>query len=99
MRYIVLTLFPEVILPYCQSSILGRAINSGAITVETVNPRDFTQDPHRKVDDTPYGGGPGMVMQCDPIVRAWESLALPDKTLTIVLTPSGKPLQQQTVCG
>ena len=62
MRYYVVSLFPEIVRAFCADGLLGRAQKSGAIHVCTVNPRDFTTDKHRTVDDTPYGGGSGMVM-------------------------------------
>ncbi|MBO7673336.1 tRNA (guanosine(37)-N1)-methyltransferase TrmD [bacterium] len=92
MRFDVLTLFPEIIENYCSESIVGRATESGIFTVNTVNPRDYTLDKHKKVDDTPYGGGAGMVLMAQPYVDAYESVEKLDNSLTIMLTPQGKPL-------
>lgn len=95
MRFIVLSLFPEVITHYCAASIIGRGQQAGHISVEVINPRDFTHDKHHKVDDTPYGGGAGMVMMAPPIVEAYESITdLPPNTPTILTTPSGQPFKQ-----
>jgi len=74
MKFNVLTIFPELVSHYCSASILGRAQAEGRMKVATVNPRDFTKDKHRTVDDTPYGGGPGMVMMAEPIFLALQSL-------------------------
>lgn len=97
MRFDVLTLFPEIIESYCSESIMGRATNSGVFSVNTVNPRDFTLDKHKKVDDTPYGGGAGMVLMAQPYVDAYESVEKLDNSLTIMLTPQGKPLDYAMV--
>lgn len=97
LRFIVLTLFPEVIHHYCQASIIGRGQQAGHITVETVNPRDFANDKHKHVDDTPYGGGAGMVMMAPPIIEAYESIqGLPANSPTLITTPAGQPFTQQT---
>ncbi|MBX2859765.1 MAG: tRNA (guanosine(37)-N1)-methyltransferase TrmD [Vampirovibrio sp.] len=91
MKFSILTLFPEIIESYTQASIVGRGVTSGVISVETVNPRDFTTDPHRKVDDAPYGGGSGMVMTCQPIEDAFKSLLpLSKPNRVLVMTPQGK---------
>ncbi len=74
MTYHIVTIFPEAFESYLNSSILKRAIENKIIAVKFYNPRDFTEDKHRKVDDRPYGGGPGMVMYALPIIRAVESI-------------------------
>ena len=74
-RFHIVTLFPEIVRPYMDASILGRAQESEHISVSYINPRDFSQDRHQKVDDRPYGGGPGMVMGVDPLVRALASIS------------------------
>ena len=74
MNYHVLTLFPEMIEQGLHTSILGRAMERGLITLETVDIRDYTEDRHRKVDDYPYGGGAGMVMQAEPVYQACEAV-------------------------
>lgn len=92
MKFSVLTLFPAIIETYTQTSIIGRACQNNCIEVETVNFRDFSTDPHNKVDESPFGGGSGMVLTCQPIYDAWQSLQpLAPAAKTIVLTPTGKP--------
>jgi len=93
MRVDVLTLFPEMFAGPLGHSILGRAIGRGLLQVQLTNPRDFTTDRHRTVDDYPYGGGPGMVMKPDPIFTAVESLARPDDPI-ILLSPQGRVFSQ-----
>ena len=97
MRFDVLTLFPEMIETHCAYSILKRAIMAGVIEVNTVNPRDFTHDKHRKVDDTPYGGGAGMVLMPQPYVDAYESIKQIKNSITIMLSPQGEPLKESLV--
>lgn len=75
MNFHVLTLFPEMILQGLNTSITGRAIEKGLISVNAVNIRDFSEDKHSKVDDYPYGGGAGMVMQAEPVYKAYGYLA------------------------
>ena len=70
MNFYVMTLFPEMIEKGVQSSILGRAGQNGLLSVEAVNIRDYTEDKHKKVDDYPYGGGAGMLMQAQPVMTA-----------------------------
>jgi len=98
MRFDVLTLFPEVIEHYCGVSIMKRAKEGGVFEVNTVNPRDFTIDKHKKVDDTPYGGGAGMVLAPQPYVDAYESIEKLDNTITVMLSPQGEPLCEKLVC-
>ena len=90
MKFTTLTLFPEMIENYCKQSILKRAIEKGIIEAETINPRDFTLDKHKKVDDTPYGGGAGMVLAAQPFVDAYESIEQSKNAITIMLTPQGE---------
>jgi tRNA (guanine37-N1)-methyltransferase len=93
MRIDVLTLFPEMLAGALGHSILGRALERGVLSVGLVNPRDFTTDRHRTVDDYPYGGGPGMVMKPGPLVEAVESVARPGSR-TILLSPRGRAFGQ-----
>ena len=97
MRFDVLTLFPEIIESYCNVSIMKRAQESSIFTVNTVNPRDFTIDKHKKVDDTPYGGGAGMVLMAQPYVDAYESVEKSENSITIMLSPQGEPLDEKIV--
>jgi len=93
----VVALFPELVAPLFQHSILGRAASRGLVRFHPVQIRDFSTNKHHTVDDTPYGGGSGMVMQCAPVVAALESLPKgPDGEgpLRILLTPQGKVFRQ-----
>jgi len=96
MKFDVITLFPDIIKNYCSHSIMGRAAKQGIICVNTINPRDFSKDKHKKVDDTPYGGGAGMVLMCQPIYDAYESIEKLSKSVSIIFTPQGKPFNQET---
>ncbi len=95
-RYHVLTLFPEMIENGLRTSITGRAIEQGILGLHTVNIRDFADNRHNKVDDYPYGGGAGMVMQAEPVYRAWESVQkkIGKKPRTIYVTPQGATFRQ-----
>ena len=97
MIFDVLTLFPEMIESYCGFSIIKRASQAEIITVNTVNPRDFTLDKHKKVDDTPYGGGAGMVLMAQPYVDAYESVPRLANSMTIMLSPQGETLNDNIV--
>ena len=99
MTFDVITLFPEMIENYCSFSILKRAVESGVISVNTINPRDFTLDKHKKVDDTPYGGGAGMVLMAQPYVDAYESILRLENSITVMLSPQGEPLNDSIVDG
>ncbi len=99
MRIDVLTLFPEVFPPVLNASITGRAQAAGLVEFNLVNIRDYTENKHSKVDDRPFGGGPGMVMMCQPVwdaVLAAEALD-PRRATRILLTPQGRPLTQAIV--
>lgn len=91
MIFDVMTLFPEMIEQACNYSILKRALDNNIISVNTVNPRDFTLDKHKKVDDTPYGGGAGMVLMAQPYVDAYNSIEQVEKSVTVMLSPQGEP--------
>lgn len=97
MRIDVATLFPEMCEVVLSESILGRARKNGALTVQCWNIRDYTLDKHRRVDDVPYGGGRGMVMQADPIYRCYEAVQAEAGTQPhrIYLSPKGSVLTQQ----
>jgi len=96
MKVDVLTIFPEIFESgYLRVGILGRAIEKNLISINIVNLRDFTDDPHRSTDDRPYGGGDGMVMKPEPIVRAVESLGeIGSNSLRILLSPQGEKFDQ-----
>lgn len=97
MIFDVLTLFPEMIKNLTQFSIIKRACDSKIIEINTINPRDYSLDKHKKVDDTPYGGGAGMVLMPQPYVDAYENINKCDNSITIMLTPQGEPLNEQLV--
>ena len=104
MDFHVLTLFPDMVRQGLNTSIIGRAIKDGHITLNTVNIRDFSVNKHNRVDDYPYGGGAGMVIQAEPVYRAWESVAKNSKAIKqgkkprcIYLTPQGKVFHQTMV--
>ena len=97
MRFDVLTLFPELIESHMNFSIMKRAVDDGIIEVHTVNPRDYTLDKHKKVDDTPYGGGAGMVLMPQPYVDCYEGVNKLDNSVTIMMTPQGEPLSDKVV--
>lgn len=97
MIFDVLTLFPEMIESSCNYSILKRAIESGILEINTINPRDFTLDKHKKVDDSPYGGGAGMVLMVQPYVDAYESVKTLENSVTVMLSPQGEPLNDKIV--
>lgn len=97
MIFDVLTLFPEMIESCCSYSILKRAVDKDILSVNTINPRDFTLDKHKKVDDTPYGGGAGMVLMAQPYVDAYESIEKNENSVTVMLSPQGEPLTDSLV--
>lgn len=94
----IVSIFPEMFEPVLKVSITGRAITKGALIVRPHNLRDYTTDRHRTTDDTPYGGGSGMVMILDPLVRSISVIeAEHGRARKIVLAPTGKPLTQKLV--
>ena len=109
MHFHIITLFPEVCQAYTDASILGRAqkaekgkgakVKGKKITVSYYNPRDFSKDKNKKVDERPYGGGPGMVMQVEPVVRAWEKAVGrkkdESKIKTLIMSPRGRMFTQE----
>jgi tRNA (guanine37-N1)-methyltransferase len=98
MIFEVVTLFPEMFGSVLSASLLGKAAEKGALTVHLTDPRAFTTDKHHSVDDTPYGGGAGMVMRPDPLVTAIEAVeAARGPAHKILLSPTGAPLTQPTV--
>lgn len=108
MHFHVITLFPEVCQTYTDASVLGRAqktekgrgskVRGKKIAVSYYNPRDFTTDKHHKVDDKPYGGGPGMVMKAEPILKAWQKAVGrkqdQKKVKTLIMSPRGTVFTQ-----
>ena len=94
MKIDIITLFPQMLNSFFESSILKRAINRNLVSINFINPRDFTNDKHHTTDDRPFGGGPGMIMKPEPLFLAVESVKI-DKSLVILLSPSGKPFKQE----
>ncbi len=95
MKFDVLTLFPEMFEPIKQS-IIGKAVEKKLIDINLINIRDFSKDKHKKVDDTPYGGGAGMVMRPDVVYDAYQSVK-EERAKVIYMSPQGKTLNQQIV--
>lgn len=96
MKFDILTLFPNMFSSPFQESILGKAIQKGLMDLRIINIRDFALDKHQVVDDSPYGGGQGMVMKVEPIARAIEWARSEDpSSWTIYLTPQGRPFNQE----
>ena len=95
MKISILTLFPEMFEGFINTSIIKRAIENKKVEIELINFRDYTNDPHGKVDDTPYGGGAGMVLSCQPIFDCVEAIKTPESKV-ILLIPSGVPYKQKT---
>ena len=91
----ILTIFPEFFNSPLKVSLLGKAIKDKKLSVTVHNFRDFAEDKHQKVDDIPYGGGPGMVMKPEPLVRAVRSIPKQEKSLCVLLSPRGVPFSQQ----
>lgn len=109
MNFHVITLFPEICQAYTDASVLGRAqktdkgkgakVRGKKISVDYYNPRDFSGNKHNKVDDKPYGGGPGMVMRAEPILKAWQKAVGrkkdQKKVKTLIMSPRGKEFTQK----
>jgi len=97
-RFAVITLFPEMFEPFARYGVVGRALETGRAALQCWNPRDYTTDRHQSVDDRPYGGGPGMVMQAEPLARAVAEARreLPEARV-VYLSPQGERLTQARV--
>jgi len=93
LQFHVITIFPEIFQSFLETSLVGKAREAGLVQVDCVDPRDHTTDKHRSVDDTPFGGGEGMVFKPEPVIDAMESV--PGKPFRVLLTPQGRPLCQQ----
>lgn len=92
----LITIFPEIVTPYLEGSILGRAAENKLIDMKAHNLRDFTKDKHKNVDDTPYGGGPGMVMRVEPFENAIKKIRKRNKKVRVIMTAaSGKTFTQK----
>src|SRR3989338_244805 len=95
MIFNIITLFPDAFRSYLNESILKRAIDDKKIAVKFYNPRNFTKDKNKRIDRAPYGGGPGMVIQAEPVIRAIASIQA-KKSKIIWLTPNGKQFTKKT---
>jgi tRNA (guanine37-N1)-methyltransferase len=96
MRIDIVSLFPQIAANALGESIMRRAQERGLVEIHSHNLRDWARDKHRMTDDTPYGGGPGMVMKCEPIFAAVEELQSPQSTV-VLMSPAGRRLAQQLV--
>ncbi len=97
MRFDIVTLFPQMVRDAAGYGVTGKAIERGTVELATWNPRDYTHDRHRTVDDRPYGGGPGMVMKYPPLLDAVNDARLQHdggRSLVVCLSPQGKPIDQ-----
>ena len=96
-RFHILTLFPDMVMDGLNTSIIGRAIDAGLLEINAVNIRDYSTNKHMKVDDYPYGGGAGLVMQPEPVYRAYEDLTkdMKKKPRVVYLTPQGTTFHQE----
>lgn len=94
MRFDVLTLFPELFAPFLATGVTRRAFESGMVDVRFTNPRDFAEGAYRRVDDRPFGGGPGMVMLAEPLMRSLQHVrgSRPDSPRVLLFSPHGRPL-------
>ena len=97
MRFDVVTLFPQMFAALTQSGITSRALEAGLWQLQTWNPRDFTKDNYRTVDDRPFGGGPGMVMLAEPLEKALEAARAAGGGRVIYLSPQGRKLDHRRV--
>ncbi|MCO7225520.1 tRNA (guanosine(37)-N1)-methyltransferase TrmD [Pleionea sp. CnH1-48] len=99
MHFALVTLFPEMFQAITEYGVTGRAIRRGLVDVSFVNPRDFTQDKHRTVDDRPYGGGPGMLMLAEPLSKAIQAAKsqVGNDAHVVYLSPQGRPASQQVI--
>ncbi|HNV97341.1 MAG TPA: tRNA (guanosine(37)-N1)-methyltransferase TrmD [bacterium] len=95
MEFNIITIFPHIVDSYYKESILGRAQKNKIIKINYINLRDFTNDKHRSVDDSPYGGGAGMILKVEPIVKAIKSIKRKKKSKIILLDPKGKKYNQK----
>ena len=95
MKISILTLFPEMCEAFVNESIIGRAVKGGKVDIECINIRDYANNKHNKVDDTPYGGGMGMIMAAEPIYNAYKSISQENKSHLVYLSPKGVTFTQK----
>ncbi len=95
MRFGIVTLFPEMFAAITDNGVVGRAVRQGVLSIACSNPRDFTEDKHRTVDDRPYGGGPGMLMKVEPLEKALNAMRASHPAAKVVyMSPQGKRFDQ-----
>jgi tRNA (guanine37-N1)-methyltransferase len=94
MKFTIFTLFPEVVREFLHHGVIGKALDSGAVELETVNPRDFAKDARRSVDDSPCGGGAGMILRYDVMLAAFRSTEFKPNHQVVLMDPRGEPLSQ-----
>ena len=97
MKFSVMTLFPEQVNAFLSESIIGRAREKGIIDIEFFNIRDYSGNEYGKIDDTLYGGGTGMLMECEPVFRCYEDVSKEDKPYVLYMSPKGHVLDQKKV--
>ena len=96
LEFEIFTLFPEAVSGFLRAGLIGKALESGRVAIHCTNFRDFTTDRHRTVDDTPYGGGPGMVIKIEPVLAALEAVTRQRGPMhRVLLTPSAPVFDQQ----
>ena len=95
MHFNLVTIFPELIDDFVSHGIISNAISKKKLSISTWNPREFSEDKNGRLDDKPYGGGPGMILQPDPIIKTVEAIKKKDETYVICMAPHGKVLNQQ----
>lgn len=98
MKFSVLTVFPQMIQEALKWGVIGKAQEKGLFSLETVNPRDYTIDVHKTIDDRPFGGGDGMVMLYEPLAKAVEAHSFLKASRKIYLSPAGKKMDESMVC-
>lgn len=96
MKFYIMTLFPDMVMDGLNTSIIGRAVNQGLLSIEAVNIRDYAFNKHNSVDDYPYGGGAGMLMQAEPVFQCYQALTerIGRKPRVVYLSPQGKTFNQ-----
>ena len=95
MHFNLITIFPELVENYVSHGIIAKAIEAKKLSIMTWNPREFSADKNKRIDEKPYGGGPGMILQPDPIIKTVEAIKRKDETYVICMAPHGKVLNQQ----
>jgi len=94
LRFTVVTIFPEFFSSFCKTSLIAKSIERGGLIIDFIDPRDFSGNRHRRIDDTPYGGGPGMLLAAPPLIDAMNHVDRDREAIRILLSPQGKPFRQ-----